>query len=149
MNREEKLCFQKDTEEYFEQKRVYDLFEKLLKELIVNKPDSPIDYLIDRLKKKDTRKIFITGPPGCDRKEISLSLAEHIGFTCISLGDLIQKEIDKKLDNGRKIEKRTGTLNLVDDDLIIEILRKELIQLEKDNASYIIEGFPRNRVNIF
>jgi adenylate kinase len=147
MNREEKLTFQKDTEEYFETNRVYDLFQKLLTELIINKPDSPVDYLIDRLKKKDTRRIFITGSAGADRKELSLSLAEHIGYTCVSLGDLIQKEIDKKLDNGRRIEKRTATLNLVDDDLIIEILRKELIQLEKDNVSYIIEGFPRNRVN--
>jgi adenylate kinase len=147
MNREEKLAFQKETEEYFESKRVYDLFEKLLKELVINKPEDPIDYLMDRLKKKDIKRIFVTGSAGSDRKEIALSLGMQTDYKCLSLGDLIQKEVDKKLDNCRKIEKRTATLNLVDDDTIIEILRKELIQLEKENISYIIEGFPRNRVN--
>ena len=146
MNRDEKLQFQKETEEYFESKRVYDLFEKLLKELIINQPKEPIDYLIERLRKKDTKRIFITGSPGNDRKEIALFLAGYNNMTGISLGDLIQKEIDKKLELGRRIEKRTANLNLIDDDIILDIMRKELIQLEKDNVSYVIEGFPRNRV---
>jgi len=59
---------------------------------------------------------------------------------------LIQKEINKKLDNARKIENKLSNLDLVDDEEVIELLRKELIKLEKENSSYIIEGYPRNRV---
>jgi adenylate kinase len=148
MNREEKIQFQKETEEYFENKRVYDLFEKLMKELLINKPKEPVDYLIQRLKKKDTKRIFITGASGNERKEIALFLAGHNNMTGVSLGDLVQKEIDKKLDLGRKIEKKTINLNMIDDDIVIDIMKKEFIQLEKDNVSYVIEGFPRNRVFI-
>jgi adenylate kinase len=149
MDRAEKLQFQQGIENYFEEKRVYDLFEKLLKELIINKPQDPIDYLIKRIKTKDIKRIFITGSAGADRKEISLSLAEFFNYSCISVGDLIQKEISKKLESGRKIEKKMESLNLVDDETIIELLKKEIVKLEKDNVSYIVEGFPRTRVSNF
>lgn len=32
------------------------------------------------------------------------------------------------------------------DEVVIELLKKELIKLEKDNLSYIVIGFPKNRV---
>ena len=146
MNKTEKLQFQQSIEGYFEEKRVYDLFEKLLQVLIVNKPKEPIDYLIKRIKTKDIHRVFITGTPGTDRKEISLSIADDLGYVCISMGDLIQKEMDKKLDTGRRIEKKLHNFQLIDDDIVIDLLRKELSRLEKENKSYIVEGFPRNRV---
>ena len=58
MDRTEKLEFQQKIEAYFEERRVYDLFEKLLKELVISKPKDPIDYLIHRIKKKDCKKVF-------------------------------------------------------------------------------------------
>lgn len=146
MNKGEKLQFQKSIENYFEDKRVYDLFEKLLKELVVNKPNDPISYLIKRLKTEDISRVFITGSSGCDRKEISLLIADDLRYSCVSVGDLIVKETDKKLESGRKIEKKLNSLSLVDDDIVIDLLRKELIRLEKENKSYVVEGFPRNRV---
>ena len=49
MDKGEKLEFQQKIENYFEEKRVYELFEKLLKELVISKPKEPMDYLIQRL----------------------------------------------------------------------------------------------------
>jgi adenylate kinase len=146
MDRVEKLKFKQSIENYFEENKVYELFEKLMKELVINKPTDPIDYLIKRIKTKDTKRIFITGHPGTSRKEISLSLAESFGYSCVSLGDLLSKEISKKLDNARKIENKINNFNLVDDETVTELLKKELVRLEKENVPYIIEGFPRNRV---
>jgi adenylate kinase len=146
MDRVEKLKFKQSIENYFEENKVYELFDKLMKELVINKPLDPVDYLIKRIKTKDTKRIFITGHPGSSRKEISLSLAESFGYSCVSLGDLLTKEISKKLDNARKIENKINIFNLVDDETVIDLLKKELVRLEKENVSYIIEGFPRNRV---
>ena len=146
MNKGEKLQFQRSIENYFEEKHIYDLFGKLLKELVVNKPKDPIEYLIKRLKTDDISRVFITGSSGSDRKEVSLSIADDLGFACVSVGDLIVKEMDKKLESGRRIEKKLDTLSLIDDDIVIDLLRKELVRLEKENKSYIVEGFPKNRV---
>lgn len=146
MDRNEKLAFQQSIEAYFEERNIYFLFEKLLKELIICKPSNPIDYLINRLKTPDTKRIFITGSAGVNRKEISLSLANHFGYEGISVGDILRKEISKKLELGKKIEPYIKVNKLVPDEIVIDLIKQELIRLEKSNTSYIIEGFPRNRV---
>jgi len=146
MERTEKLHFQQSIENYFEDKKVYFLFEKLLKELVIIKPDQPIDYLIKRLKTPDTKRIFITGSAGVNRREIALSLANHFNYEGISIGDILRKELSKKLDIGKKIEPYLKISKLVPDELVIELIKQELIRLEKNSTSYIVEGFPRNRV---
>jgi len=146
MDRTEKLNFQQSIEDYFEEKRVYTLFEKLLKELIVSKPKEPIDYLIKRLKTHDVKRIFITGSAGVNRKEISLAIANHFSYEGISIGDILRKEVSKKLEIGKKIEPYLKVCKYVPDEIVIDLLKHELIRLEKANLSYIIEGFPRNRV---
>lgn len=65
-------------EEYFEEKRLYELFKNLFKDLLINRPENPLDHLIDKLKNpRPAIKIFVVGPPGSNRKEIALSLADH------------------------------------------------------------------------
>ena len=51
MDRVQKLEYEKSMEDYFHDKKVYDLIERLFEELIINKPENPIDYLINRLKR--------------------------------------------------------------------------------------------------
>jgi adenylate kinase len=96
MDRTEKLEYEKGIEQYFDDHKVYDLFEKLFKELIINKPENPIDYLIERLKRKEVKRIFITGYSGTNRKSISLSIANALGYSCLSMDHLIEREISKK-----------------------------------------------------
>ena len=43
------------------------------------------------------------GPPGSKRKEHALALAEYYGYTCISVGDLLNKEISKKSEYGKSV----------------------------------------------
>ena len=145
MDRTEKLEYEKGIEQYFDEHKVYDLFEKLFKELIINKPENPIDYLIERLKRPEIKRIFITGYSGTDRKSISLAIANALKYSCLSMDHLIDREISKKMENSTKIEKNYNENRLVDDEIAIELVRNQLIKYEEENVSYIIEGFPRNR----
>jgi adenylate kinase len=145
MDRTEKLEYEKGIEQYFDDHKVYDLFEKLFKELIINKPENPIDYLIERLKRKEVKRIFITGSSGTNRKNISLSISSVLNYSCLSMDHLIEREISKKMENSTKIEKNYNQNILIDDEIAIDLVRNQLIKYEEDNISYIIEGFPRNR----
>ena len=145
MDRTEKLEYEKRIEQYFDDHKVYDLFEKLFKELIINKPEDPINYLIERLKRPEVKRIFITGYSGTNRKSISLSIANTLGYSCLSMDHLLDREISKKMENSNKIEKNYNENRLVDDEIVIDLVRNQLIKYEEDNESYIIEGFPRNR----
>lgn len=42
------------------------------------------------------KKIFVVGPPGSKLRELSLTLAEHLNFHFVSIGDLLEKELSKK-----------------------------------------------------
>jgi adenylate kinase len=145
MDRTEKLEYEKGVEQYLDDNKVYDLFEKLLKELIINKPEDPIDYLIERLKRKDVKRIFITGYSGTHKKEISKSIANALGYECVSMDHLIQREISKKMENSSQIRKNYDNNLLINDEIAIDLVRNQLIKFEEENCSYIIEGFPRNR----
>ena len=46
MDRQQKLEYQHKVEEYLSKKNVYDMFEDLLKSLIVKQPDDPLSFLI-------------------------------------------------------------------------------------------------------
>lgn len=43
------------------------------------------------------------GPPGSGRKETALALSEHFSWGCISIGDLLKKEVSKKSEYGKAI----------------------------------------------
>ena len=145
MDRTEKLEYEKGIEQYFDEHKVYDLFEKLFKELIINRPENPLDYLITRLQRKDTKRIFITGYPGTNRKSICLAITNNLGYSCLNMAHLIDREISKKLENSDKLEKNYNENRLVDDEIAINLVKNQLIKYEEENCSYIIEGFPRNR----
>ena len=49
MDKQQKLEYQNKIEGYLGKEHVYDLFEDLLKHLIIKQPDDPISFLIDRL----------------------------------------------------------------------------------------------------
>lgn len=110
-------------EEYFEEKKVYELFKNLMKELTVHQPENPLDFLIQKLEQPKKRWMFIIGPPGSNRKEVALSVADHFGAVCISTGDVIQKELNKKNDKAKIIQEAKKKYTYVWDDIVIDLIK--------------------------
>jgi adenylate kinase len=46
-------------EKYIEENQVYELFEVLMKQLLVAKPERPLDFLIDRLSEEPGKFLII------------------------------------------------------------------------------------------
>ena len=55
MLKEKKIDFQRGCEEYIEEQGLYEIFEDMMKSLIVNKPEDPVKYLIDKLEKPESK----------------------------------------------------------------------------------------------
>jgi len=146
MDKKQKLEYQREIEKYLESKKVYEVFEDLMKSLIISKPEDPINYMIQKLSEPEQKKIFVVGPPGSNVRELSLQLADYLGYACASVGDLLIKEISKKTDLGKTIEEYYRQLKYVPDDIVTELVKKHLQTLEKEKKSYILEGFPKTRV---
>ena len=60
---------------YAEQHKIFQLFEGLLQELVVNKPDKPLDFLIKVLKREAVPKVVVSGPPGGEASPLASSSA--------------------------------------------------------------------------
>jgi adenylate kinase len=94
------------------------------------------------------------GPTGCRKKEKALTLAEEFNYITVSVGDLLEREISKKSELGKKIKEAQSTFTygktiyktIVADNIVIELVTQQLKELEKEGKDYIIEGYPRTRV---
>jgi adenylate kinase len=53
MDKLQKFEYTQSIENYLEDNQVYELFEGLLKQLVIHKPDQPLDFLIQKLTKPD------------------------------------------------------------------------------------------------
>ncbi len=49
MDKTDKLNYQREVEKYLQNKHVYELFEDLMKSLILHKPADPINFMIHKL----------------------------------------------------------------------------------------------------
>ena len=94
-------------------------------------------------------RIVLVGPPGSKRKEVALGLSAHFteegkDFQCISVGDLITRQIiQKNQQYCEDIEKALETYSYVNDEIVIKLVRQQIEQMEAGQKSWIIEGFPR------
>lgn len=55
MDKLQRFEFQQSIDQYLEQNQVYELFEGLLKEIVLNRPDQPLDFLIQKLQKPKSK----------------------------------------------------------------------------------------------
>lgn len=107
-----------------EENHVYELFEDLLQQLLVAKPDKPLDFLIEQLDKKPVRRVFLMGPPGTFRTECAKAIGEETGWQPIQTGYLLKEEESKKTVLGAKINEAKKAYHYIDDEVIIEVVKK-------------------------
>ena len=54
MDKLQKYEYMQSIEAFLEDNQVYELFENLLKQLVIHRPEQPLDFLIDKLQKPDS-----------------------------------------------------------------------------------------------
>ena len=115
-------------------------------------------------------RICVVTPPGMkggedtmneleEQYNVALMLEQHLGeeqgtegakaIQCISVGDLIQKEITKKSDFGKRIYESRKKYSYIEDEIVIDLVKQHIEICEKDKEHYngwILEGFPRTRL---
>merc|ERR1719271_2203488 len=135
-NNESNEGFIDKTNEYLEANEVYDLFDGLLKQLVIQQPANPIKFLMEQLKKKPPLTVCVLGPPGVNRSRFCGRLSAEYKVKHIQVGKLLR---DK-----RELKDEIETGALVRDDVVIDIVKKE-VQKAK-GTGWVLDGFPRTKV---
>jgi hypothetical protein len=55
MLKDKKLEYQKELEEYLEEQKVFEIFEDMMKGLIVQRPADPIQFLLKKLTSPESK----------------------------------------------------------------------------------------------
>ena len=87
------------------------------------------------------KNLLFLGPPGAGKGTQAAFLSEAYSYLHLSTGELLRKEIDLNTDLGRQVKDVINKGELVSDELVLEIVKKNL---DKDNKGWILDGYPRN-----
>ncbi|XP_035410811.2 adenylate kinase 8 isoform X2 [Cygnus atratus] len=106
---------------YAEERGLWRLLQNMVEELLIHKPDDPIQFMIDHLKQNndDAPRICILGPPASGKTTIAMRLCKHLDAIRISQETLLFEE----------------TLALT----------KEAKAYKERKQGWILEGFPENQ----
>ena len=87
--------------------------------------------------------IIICGAPGCGKGTQSDLIVKKYDLKHLSTGDLLRKEIAEKSELGQIADSYISKGQLVPDDMIIDILSKNIEAFGNDINGIILDGFPR------
>ena len=85
--------------------------------------------------------LLFLGPPGAGKGTQAGLMSQANQYLHLSTGELLRKEVDLKTNLGIQVKEIINSGKLVKDELVLEIVRKNLL---KKNKGWILDGYPRN-----
>lgn len=88
------------------------------------------------------KSIILIAPPAAGKGTEAAILKERYNIPHISTGDLLRKASQENTEEGREIKEQLEHGALVDDDVVVKLLRERILEPDCNNG-YILDGFPR------
>lgn len=88
-------------------------------------------------------RLVLLGAPGAGKGTQAKKIVQRFKISHISTGNILRNEIKNDTELGRKAGNFVKEGKLVPDELIIEIIKKELEEKQPDKG-FLMDGFPRN-----
>ncbi|ELT89859.1 hypothetical protein CAPTEDRAFT_200548 [Capitella teleta] len=129
---------------YAESHGIFDLYKRLLSQLLVEKPEDPLAFLIDLLKRDndDVPQITILGPPASGKQSIAKMVASKLRCTLLTKDNIIE-EADTELRNQAKDLIKAGRQIPVE--LWGELMKSRLKVFDCIKKGWVLDSFPETR----
>ena len=85
--------------------------------------------------------ILFLGPPGAGKGTQASIISELSSYLHLSTGELLRNEVNLETDLGLQVKEIINSGELVNDELVLEIVKKNLTIQKK---GWILDGYPRN-----
>ena len=138
-----------------EEEGIHDIFQEMMVHLIKDRPENPVESLINKLSQPEKKRVVLVFPPGLKHNSENIALLLNNYFTedqgitdikYISVCDLLDNEVLQKTDYGTQIQESRKTYSYVSDEIVIDLVQRKIEKAEKDGKGWILEGFPRTRL---
>ena len=87
------------------------------------------------------KHLLFLGAPGAGKGTQAELLSQTNSYLHLSTGELLRNEIEMDSDLGRQVKDIINRGELVNDELVLKIVRQNL---DKVNKGWILDGYPRN-----
>lgn len=87
-------------------------------------------------------RLLLIGAPGAGKGTQAELLAERLGITHISSGDLLRQHVREETSLGKTIKSYVDHGDLVPDAVVMDMLRKPVVAAA-EAGGYVLDGFPR------
>jgi adenylate kinase len=89
-------------------------------------------------------KIILLGPPGSGKGTQAELLSKQFSMQHLSTGELLRQAILNNTNLGIQAKAAIEAGQLVSDDIIINLVKDEIVKLKNNTKGLILDGFPRN-----
>jgi len=87
-------------------------------------------------------RLLLIGAPGSGKGTQAVRIAERLGITHISSGDLLRQHVTEGTALGKQVQRYVSRGDLVPDQMVLDMLRKPIIAAS-EAGGYVLDGFPR------
>jgi adenylate kinase len=107
-----------------------------------------IREVIDKELSKKLMNIVMFGYPGSGRGSQGLAIAKKYDFEFVATGKMLDEEVQKGTELGKRIEKLYISGELVPDEIVVPLIEKK-IEASEGVKGFIFKGFPRTLVQSY
>ncbi|XP_074412359.1 adenylate kinase 8 isoform X4 [Zonotrichia albicollis] len=129
---------------YAEERGLFQLLQNMLEELLIHKPDDPIEFMINHLKQNndDAPRICVLGPPASGKTTVAMWLCKHFNAIRVSQETLLFKEALRQTEEAKAYKERNQK---IPNALWANLIQERLSNVDCIKQGWILEGFPENQ----
>ncbi|XP_013418058.1 adenylate kinase 8-like [Lingula anatina] len=129
---------------YAEKHGIFEMYTKLLEQLLINKPDDPLTFLIELLKRDsdDAPQVVIMGPPAAGKRTIAKMVCNRIRAAYLTMDNLIQ---EAEIEIRKKAQEYIKKNETIPTELWLKIIKERMKSYDCIKRGWVLEGFPQTR----
>jgi len=129
---------------YAEKHGIFDMYKRLIEQLVISKPDDPVMHLINQLKKEndDVPQIVVLGPACSGKRSMAKMVCGKLRCAHLTTQNLIDEADVASRD---RMKKYIAKEQAVPADLWVKVISERMQLYDTQKKGWVLEGFPETR----
>ncbi|KAM9325835.1 adenylate kinase 8 [Gastrophryne carolinensis] len=129
---------------YAEEHKVFDIIQKMVQKLLVDRPEDPIQHLIDHLRQDNDEvpRIIVLGPPASGKRTMAKLLCKRMNATHLTPENMLSSDVSALVEEARSYRDKGQE---IPDALWARLIQERLSKVDCVKRGWVLDGFPRTR----